>query len=252
MLRAMLENRSTKTAAFCEKAFSYDEHAVVQKDAAAWLAEWLPKFGSFEKCLELGAGTGLFTKHLVDRFAHIEVSDASSEMLEVCNRRVPGLHQRSRDAWAQQPDPGNWDYLTSSSLLQWSPEPSDCLRHWKELLREGGRILAGFFAHPSLPEMNSVLEGQSPVLWRDTDTWLEVIEANGLQVERIEVDTRRYNYENPLHFWKSLHGTGATVSQRMQPSQMMRLFRNYEERFSNDFGVYATWTFCRMELSLDQ
>jgi malonyl-CoA O-methyltransferase len=247
----MRDKRPSKTAAFCEKAFSYDAHAIVQKEAADWLAKWLPEPNEFERCLELGAGTGLFTEHLIERFAHLEVSDASSAMLEVCNRRAPGLHQRTRNAWTQQNDPQSWDYLTSSSLLQWAPNPKACLGYWKALLREGGRILCGFFADPSLPEMNSILEGESPVTWRSTEKWIAAVESNGLNVKRIEVDTRRYNYESPLHFWKSLHGTGATVSQRMQPSQMLSLFRNYEARFSNDFGVYATWTFCRLEISLD-
>ena len=32
--------------------------------------------------------------------------------------------------------------------------------------------------------------------------------------------------------------------------EMMRFFRNYESKFSDKDGVYATWTFCRVELRI--
>lgn len=239
-------------AAFHRKAQSYDEHAIVQKDAAAWLAEWLPETSHPGRCLELGAGTGIFTEYLPGRFEHLEVSDASDKMLEVCNQRVPGIPQSTRDAWSKANDPSNWDYLTSSSLLQWAPDPIDCLQNWKAMLKRNGRILLGFFAEPSLPEMIDILDGKSPIDWYKKSAWQKHFTQSGLTVERIEIDTRQYTYESPLHFWKSLHGTGATVSQRLAPSQMLKLFREYEKSYAHaDGGVYATWTFCRAELSLD-
>ena len=48
---------------FDRRASVYEEHAPVQREAAAWLAEWLPEtIGG--PVLEVGAGTGLFTRHL--------------------------------------------------------------------------------------------------------------------------------------------------------------------------------------------
>lgn len=246
----MISSARTKQAAFDRKALSYDAHAYVQRDAAEWLAEWLPPEKHSGRCLELGAGTGLFSAHLKDRFHHLEVSDASTEMLTVCGQRVPGLNQKVRDAWIEQEDSENWDFIASSSLLQWAPEPAECLPYWKKLLKAEGRMLAGFFAAPSLTEMTEILDGGSPVAWHSSEEWVEYFITAGFKLERIEINTRRYNYESPLEFWKSIHGTGSTVSQKLAPSQMLRLFKDYENRFANqDGGVYATWTFCRAELS---
>jgi hypothetical protein len=48
---------------FDRRAAQYEQHAPVQREAAAWLAEWLPE--KIESpALEVGAGTGLFTRHL--------------------------------------------------------------------------------------------------------------------------------------------------------------------------------------------
>ncbi|WP_269522914.1 methyltransferase domain-containing protein [Coraliomargarita parva] len=239
-----------KDPAFDRKAESYETHAFVQKDAASWLAEWLPATTCHARCLELGAGTGLFSRHLKDRFTKVEISDLAGEMIDLCKQRMPDFDYSQRDAWNAQADSGTWDFVVSSSLLQWSRNPVDCLQHWKALLKPGGRILSGFFVDPTLPEMTAILDGKNPIDWRSPGQWERYAKKAGLDVQRLESQTHRYHYESALHFWKSLHGTGATVSQRMTPSQMMRLLRDYEAKYRNESGVYATWTFCRMELSL--
>ena len=51
---------------FDRRAAVYEDHAPVQREAAAWLAEWLPEKIE-DPALEAGAGTGLFTRYLVGR-----------------------------------------------------------------------------------------------------------------------------------------------------------------------------------------
>ena len=241
-------SKSTNPA-FSLKATSYDRHAHVQADAAQWLAEWLPEQATDGRCLELGAGTGLFSQHLVERFAHVECSDLSPQMLQVCKERVPDAVCRVRDAWTPPKSRENWDYLASSSLLQWAPCPHTTMQQWSKLIREQGRLFLGFFASPSLPEMMKVLgEDDGPVVWRSPEQWGGVFMQAGYTPLRMEAETRYYSYESALHFWKSLHGTGATVSRQIKPSVMLRFFRDYESMFRDDDGVFATWTFCRVEL----
>lgn len=241
---------SSQYAAFGRKAASYEAYAKVQKDAAQWLLEWLPEEAHESSCLEFGAGTGLLTQHLPSRFGRVEASDIEAEMLHVCQERVHGIEHRIRDAWSEQEDPATWDYVVSSSLLQWALEPVKSLRNWRALLKEDGRIVIGFFVEPSLTEMLQVLNAGGPVRWRKPEEWQRIFEQAGFQIVRMEAQSHRYNYDNALHLWKSLHGTGATVSQRMKPSEMLRFFRDYESQFKSETkGVYATWTFCRVELN---
>ncbi len=58
-------NSATVTARFNRAAPVYERHAVVQEAMAGWLAEWLPP--EIGTALEIGAGTGLFTRQLVGR-----------------------------------------------------------------------------------------------------------------------------------------------------------------------------------------
>ncbi len=234
--------------AFARKADTYDVHAHVQSDAARWLAEWLPEAAKDSHCLEMGAGTGLLTQHLINRFTHVESSDLSADMLRICQERVPKATCRVRDAWAFSKSQENWDFLVSSSLLQWAPCPDGALRHWSSLVKRSGHLILGFFVKPSLPEMMKVIGGKGPVTWRSPQEWGEIFANNDFHLVRMESETRSYHYESALHLWKSLHGTGATVSRSMSPSAMLRFFRDYESFFRQRDGVYASWTFCRVEL----
>jgi malonyl-CoA O-methyltransferase len=245
----MTRKLNPSRASFGKKADSYDEHAFVQADAAEWLAEWIVAL-KCKSCLELGAGTGLLTRHLKGKFEHLECSDIEPTMVEFCRKKFPSATHSVRDAWAKQNDTGKWDLVTTSSVLQWANHPERVMQNWRELLRPNGRIVAGLFVKPSLPEMFEVTGGESPLIWRDIPTWNAIFESAGLKVERIEDKTTRYNYKSALDFWKSIHGIGAAVSRKISPSQMMRFFRNYESKFSDEDGVYATWTFCRVELKI--
>ena len=240
---------SNNLSSFGQKTDSYDRHACVQKDAAAWLAEWLPKDAGAASCLEFGCGTGLFTHHLIDHFVHVEATDLESRMVAKCRQRLPQVNPSVRDAWAKQPDTRSWEFIASSSLLHWASDPTNTLRHWYNVLRPECNMLVGFFVEPSLPEMSQVIGlERGPVKWRSHAAWHSIFEAVGLKIVRSECKTVRYEYESALHFWKSLHGTGAAVSQHMRPSQMLRFFREYDSAFCCEKGVYASWTPCRIEL----
>jgi malonyl-CoA O-methyltransferase len=245
----MTRRNANAAASFGEKASSYEQHAFVQTHAAEWLSQWMPTEQKDGRCLEFGAGTGLLTRHLVGQFEHLECSDIEPEMVEICKSKHPTATHRARDAWAAHTaDAGQWDLVAASSVLQWAKEPESVMTNWCQLLKPDGRIIAGFFIEPSLPEMFAVTGGESPLIWRDTNAWQAVFESAGLDVVRLESDTRRYHYPSAMDFWKSIHSTGTAVSRKISPSQMMRFFRDYELQFSDAQGVYATWTFCRVEL----
>lgn len=240
------KNRNS-VASFGDKANDYETHAFVQSDAAKWLAEWILSINA-KNCLELGAGTGLLTQFLIDRFEYLECSDIEPKMVEFCRKKFPTIHNSIRDAWVAQPDVGKWDLVTASSVLQWAKDPESTMQNWLRLLTPDGRIVVGLFIQPSLPEMSQVTGVESPLIWRDEAVWQSLFQSAGLHVVRMESKTERYYYKSALDFWKSIHGTGSAVSRKISPSQMMRFFREYESQFHDAKGVYATWTFCRAEL----
>ena len=247
----MNRNPETSRASFGKKARSYEANALVQSDAAAWLAEWILRTDC-KNCLEFGAGTGLLTRHLEDRFEHLECSDIEPSMVELCREKFPAANHSIRDAWEKQPDTGKWDLVATSSLLQWAQDPQAVMQNWRELLKPKGKIISGLFIKPSLPEMSEVTGGKTPLIWRDISAWKAIFESAALRIEHIEKKTARYHYKSALDLWKSIHETGATISRKISPSQMMRFFHDYESQFCDEQGIYATWTFCRVELMIQK
>ncbi len=239
---------TTPLPRFADKAESYDIHAQVQLEAANWLAEWLPETTENTTALELGAGTGLFTRQLFNRCTHLTCTDLSPEMLQVCEKRIPGPNYIVQDAWNTLPHNGTWDLVTASSLLQWSSNPSETLKNWSQALKPGGRILTAFFIDPTLIELENVIGEPGPVQWRDVNSWQKIFDSVGLHSLRIEAKTHRYTFASAIDLWKALHGTGATVSRQLKPSALIRFFRDYEARFPDPAGIYSTWTTCRVEL----
>lgn len=234
---------------FALKADSYEAHAQVQADAANWLAQWLPQNNRNIQVLELGAGTGLYTRHLAQHYDKLTSTDLAPEMLRICQQQIPHPAYQIQNAWEPLPNPGLWDLLTACSLLQWAPDPVEVLARWSKALAPQGRIITAFFIAPTLKEMEAVTGHPGPVHWRDATTWQSIFQAAGLQTLRLEEQTRQYSFSSAMHFWKTLHGTGATVSRQLKPASLLRFFRQYEERFNHPQGVYSTWTFCRVELS---
>jgi malonyl-CoA O-methyltransferase len=237
-----------QSLAFDRKAGSYDTHAHVQRDTAAWVAEWLPPAGEFGSCLEFGAGTGNFTRHLESRFRHLEASDHAPGMVEQGRQTFPGVSWNQRDAWNPSDRSGAWDFIASCSLLQWAADPVAVLARWRGILRPGGRHLSGIYIAPSLPEFGALMPERRPFPWRAAEAWRESFVAAGFAVSRLELRTREYIYPSARALMRQLHGTGATVTGDPLPSGRLRaLLNDYETTYRRPDGVPATWTFCRLE-----
>jgi malonyl-CoA O-methyltransferase len=79
--------------AFSEKSSSYSTWAGFQKEAAGRLSGWLPD-QIHGPVLEAGAGTGLFTRHLIKKYPDVPIiiTDASVEMLLACRQELVRIY----------------------------------------------------------------------------------------------------------------------------------------------------------------
>ena len=235
-------NPTAVTASFDRAARSYERHAAVQTAMAAWLAEWLPP--DTGRAIEIGAGTGLFTRHLVGHARSVVATDAAPAMVAAGRAAVPGAEWRTMRAEA--PLPGPWDGIYSSSMLQWATSPAEMLRGWREVLAPGGRVLTGLFAADSLPELRA-LGVEPPLVWRTPAEWREAVARAGLWLCREETDTRVFRHASALELFRMLHGLGSAPARRLTAGGLRRLLREYETRFGCEGGVGSTWTFYRFE-----
>ena len=85
---------------FDRRAAQYDSHAALQREAAAWLAEWLPEQIA-APALELGAGTGLFTRHLAARTRGLVACDVAPGMVQIGRSSLPEVAWSVAEACAE-------------------------------------------------------------------------------------------------------------------------------------------------------
>lgn len=159
----LLSRRSAAIAdAFGARATSYEEHAGLQREVAARLAGLLPDL-TRPRVLELGCGTGLFSRHLVARYpeGRFVLTDAAPAMLAECRHNLaPALCSdigfEVMDASRPGGD-GPFDLIASSMALHWLSEPAQSLERLRALLAPGGVLLYSALGPESFTEWRAVL-----------------------------------------------------------------------------------------------
>ena len=192
----------------------------MQREAAAWLAEWLPD--KIEgPALELGAGTGLFTRHLVERARSLVASDAAPRMVAAGSAVLPGAEWSVADA-ATPPGSRGYTWIFSCSLVQWLPDPIAAFRAWHRASAPGARLLAGWFVHGTLGEFFAACPEASPFPWRDAGEWNRMFVQAGWQIEHSETRTFRRHHADSAAMLREIHNAGAIVPRRIGTGMAFR------------------------------
>jgi ubiquinone/menaquinone biosynthesis C-methylase UbiE len=101
-----------------------------------------------EHCLgdvvELGCGTGYFTKAIARNAGHVVATDLSDEMLEVARTRLREFYNvtvQKADCASTSFPAGRFDGVFMANLIHVIDSPSPCLRESYRILRGGGSLV---------------------------------------------------------------------------------------------------------------
>ncbi len=233
----------TRSHRFDNAAATYERFADIQREMAVWLAEWIPQERRGD-ALEIAAGTGLFTDHLVPWEGPLIASDLSPNMVAAGKRRRPEVAWVIRDA--DTLGETQLDWIFSCSFLQWSDDPEALLRAWGKSLKPGGRLLAGFFVNGAIPELHRLLGAHAPIQYRESEDWQRIFGRAGFFVDGCDVRVEPRDYPNAIDLFRRLHKIGATRGPRLKTAAMRTLLRAYEAACPHPDGVIARWHFCRI------
>ncbi|MGW1161091.1 class I SAM-dependent methyltransferase [Streptomyces sp. NPDC002513] len=114
---------------------------VVRDAWAARLGEWLPSLPG--EVLDLGCGTGSLSLLAAERGHRVTGVDLSPAMLALARAKLAG-HDAVflvGDAAAPPVRARFFDAVLVRHVLWTLPDPGRVLRHWRELLRPGGRLV---------------------------------------------------------------------------------------------------------------
>ncbi len=240
---------------FSAAAETYDRHARPQLALAQSVISMLPEMYP-EQILELGAGTGLLTRLLVDRFPEvlIDAVDLAEKMVahsQAKFRRFPQINWIVGDAcsWRGE-DP--YPLIVSSAALHWIPDLETTCKNIYDNLEPGGTFALGMMLQGTLKELhelrNEIAASKAPPntlpSYEDTKTCLQ---AAGFKLERRKHSEEEILYDNASAFLKAIHEQGVTggrVSSGTAPltrTELGQLVADYQDTYSSDGGVYATY-----------
>ena len=169
----------------------------MRKDRAAYekLYELIRPVVKARTVLELAAGTGLIAKNIVRAASHIEVTDASEEMITEAkrNNRSAKLHFSVRDMFCLPYADKSFDVVIVSNALHIVPQPEKALAEIRRVLKDDGVLIAPTFTHG-----NSTLQGRIKLFfmklagfplnsrWSSAD-YLAFLRQNGWSVRKSAV-----------------------------------------------------------------
>lgn len=230
---------------FNRRAQTYEQHASVQREAAAWVAEWLPPRID-GPALELGAGTGLFTRHLAPLSSQLVATDIAPRMVSAGVNALPGTSWSVADA--ATPPPGSaYRWIFSCSLVQWLPDPAHAFRRWHEVSAPDARLVSGWFIRGTLGEFFTACPDASPFLWRDETEWLDLLRHAGWKPLRSSIRTYTRRHANSAAMLRDIHNAGAVIPRRLGIGRLRAALRDYDRMHPGGEGVTTTFVFLRVE-----
>ncbi|MGE4264186.1 MAG: methyltransferase domain-containing protein [Desulfovibrio sp.] len=226
---------------FGARAAQYDEHALLQRQAATRLAAFIGANGGLPASglvTEIGCGTGLLAELIAPDAERYLATDIASEMLERCRLRLADLPHasfavRNGEAAVFDEPPAA---IVSNLAAQWFLNPVEGLRHlagqtplfafavplagsfpeWRQAFRDLGRE-PGLLP---LPESNAILRALTALPGRRT---------------RFQTVTHCLRYDNARAFADSFRNIGAD---QPRPGYRPEPIRPVLERFAQ--GMDAT------------
>jgi len=238
---------------FSSAVDSYSSVADVQKETARRLANSIKPWKytiPVGPVLELGCGTGFFTRQLEQLFPErtLEITDLSEEMVHICKEGAPDRNDisfRSMDA-ENLPRKKKYPCIVHNFVAQWFKDPAYTMEKVMEQIKPGGLMVASFPGEKTFPE------------WREQCRKLDIpFTGNKLpEVEEMVIklsmgphqvdfyeDTITQNFNSALEFFRMLHALGAHTSfndDQMNTAELRKLISHWDSK-SDTEEITVSW-----------
>lgn len=170
-----------------KQARLYDEYADIQHAAARSLIKETVS-GSIAKVLEIGCGTGNYTRFLTERFnkASIIAVDKSRKMVEIAKEKLEKKNLEFIVADAESLElEGEFDLITSNAAFQWFKDFERAMLNYKNALTENGVISFSIFGPATFWELDYSLKAA-------LGNHINIDAAHFLKKEEIEMTMSKY------------------------------------------------------------
>lgn len=211
----VLPDKRQVAASFSRAAASYDAVAELQRSVGAQLLARLPVDMQPSRWLDLGSGTGHFTRGLAERFGAAEglALDIAEGMLRHARPMGGAAHFIAGDAEALPLQSACLDLLFSSLALQWCADFPRVLQEASRVLRPGGTLAFSSLCVGTLQELREswrAVDGRVHVnRFRHFEDYQRLCYASALQVLSLQRQAHRLHFPDLRSLTRSLKDIGA-------------------------------------------
>nr|WP_298114102.1 malonyl-ACP O-methyltransferase BioC [uncultured Pseudomonas sp.] len=247
-----LPDKHQVAASFSRAAESYDSVAALQRAVGHELLARLPESSSPARWLDLGCGTGYFSRTLGERFPGAEgvAVDIAEGMLRHARPLAGARHFVAGDAERLPLGDESCDLLFSSLALQWCGDFAAVLREARRVLRPGGVLAFSSLCVGTLRELRDSWQAVDGFVhvnrFRRFEDYQGLCAASGLQVLSLQSRPQVLHYPDVRSLTHELKALGAHNLNPGRPggltgrARMLALLAAYEQ-FRQPQGLPATY-----------
>lgn len=247
-----LPDKRQVAASFSRAAASYDSVAELQRAVGSELLTRLPAPLSPSRWVDLGSGTGYFSRILADDFAESEgiALDIAEGMLNHARPLGGAQHYVAGDAEHMPLLDQSCDLIFSSLAVQWCSDFAAVLGEAHRVLQPGGVFAFASLCVGTLYELRESWQAVDGMVhvnrFRQFDDYQQLCAASGLQVRSLEVRPHVLHYPDVRSLTHELKALGAHNLNPGRPggltgrARIMGLIEAYE-RFRQSEGLPATY-----------
>jgi len=253
----MIEKKNIIERNFSKYAEYYDSYSSIQNICASELIQKISA-DSVNRILDIGCGTGNYTKLLRERFpsAEIKAVDISDKMVDMARKKLSREKIEFIVADAEKADfEEKFDLISSNAAFQWFEDLRDAVMKYKNMLNDGGLISFSTFGPLTFYELDASLKelaGRHVSI--SSFDFMEMTEISDILREffkKVSMNIRIYSedFESVSELLKKIKYTGTRGNSSLRKDLWTRKTMScLEEIYKNKFGnIRATYQvfFCR-------
>ncbi len=231
LLKSLIPDNNSVATHFSASLNSYNESATAQNKITSHLTEKLKDLieqgrvrTSEVKILEIGSGSGLFTKKWSGLFKNPDVTYI--DLYPLPEYKV-ALRERyivaDAEEWIKKTNE-KFDLILSASTMQWFADPVGFISEAFDRLKPGGTLILSTFLPGNLGELDSLRP--SPVIYHPESSFLKIIKVltDDYLIEKDKIELKFENSRQALlHLKKTGVGYSAVKLKRSEVEAAIRM-----------------------------
>ncbi len=231
---------------FLNSVDTYDSNAIVQKNMAQELIRALTeKAGrNFDNILEIGSGTGLLTKEIVEslNFKKLVTNDFSSDYNGIIKGIFTDINFNyafiKGDAEFIFDFPENNNLIISNATFQWFEDVIEFLNRMYNVLDDDGIIAFTTFGVDNFYEVNKIQK--ISLAYTSADEIIEKVSNNFDIIYRYS-STEKLYFSSPIKVLQHIKDTGVNSIKSKVNIKPKKFISEYENQFTSKKGVSLTY-----------